>query len=634
MDTRLMQQIKDILKEFPQYWNGEELQRPIVIDDLKNYDALLISALLKNQKIRENYSIKAGDVVIFKVQEFIDILRYKDYWADSYTKYSNTIGLSSEGKYLQYNTDVVLDFPYKDCILEGGMTKEDTGKEEVFYNEIIARDEIDTLLAPKAFVNVKKFDTDGEHTVDSFSDEDNLIIKGNNLLALYSLKERYAGKIKCIYIDPPYNTEKAHFGYNDRFNHSSWLTFIRNRLEIARELLTDDGTIWISIDSNESHYLKVLTDSIFGRSNFVDEVIWQRAYAPVNLKKTLSKSHDSILVYAKNYSSEFELNKLERSDEANNRYKNPDNDPRGAWQSDNLSVGPAVEKNIYEIITPSGRKVLPPNGRSWLLSKERFRQYREENRIWFGADGNNTPRIKRFLSEVKAGVIAQTLWTYSEVGHNQDAKRELKKLFNSDIFTTPKPEKLIQRIIHIGSNENDIVLDFFMGSATTQSVAMKMNRRFIGIEQMDYINTVSVPRLQKVIEGEQGGISKDVNWQGGGSFIYAELMELNQLYMNKIDQASTKEELADLWDELDNNADLNFQLDKEKLTNELLKEHDEEEGSITFNDLTFDEQKEIFKKALDKNQLYVPYSEIEDKNVIISDDDKAFNHSFYNNEEK
>ncbi len=201
MDTRLMQQIKNILKEFPQYWNGEELQRPIVIDDLKSYDALLISALLKNQKIRENYSVKAGDVVIFKVQEFIDILRYKDYWSDSYTKYSNTIGLSSEGKYLQYNTDVVLDFPYKDCVLEGGMTKEDVGKEEVFYNEVIARDEIDTLLAPKAFVNVKKYDADGEHKVDSFSNEDNLIIKGNNLLALHSLKGRYAGKVKCIYIE-------------------------------------------------------------------------------------------------------------------------------------------------------------------------------------------------------------------------------------------------------------------------------------------------------------------------------------------------------------------------------------------------------------------------------------------------
>ncbi|HEL7513452.1 TPA: site-specific DNA-methyltransferase, partial [Enterococcus faecalis] len=275
MDTRLMKQIKDILKEFPQYWNGEELQRPIVIDDLKNYDALLISALLKNQKIRENYSIKAGDVVIFKVQEFIDILRYKDYWEDSYTKYSNTIGLSSEGKYLQYNTDVVLDFPYKDCVLEGGMTKEDTGKEEVFYNEVIARDEIDTLLAPKVLVNVKKYDADGEHKVDTFSDEDNLIIKGNNLLALHSLKERYAGKVKLILIDPPYNTSKDSFKYNDRFNRSTWLTFMRNRLDIANMLLSDEGIISIHIDNNEQAYLKVLMDEIFNEQNYLATLIWE-----------------------------------------------------------------------------------------------------------------------------------------------------------------------------------------------------------------------------------------------------------------------------------------------------------------------------------------------------------------------
>lgn len=304
MDTRLMRQIKEILKEFPQYWNGEELQRPIVIDDLKNYDALLISALLKNQKIRENYSIKAGDVVIFKVQEFIDILRYKDYWEDSYTKYSNTIGLSSEGKYLQYNTDVVLDFPYKDCILEGGMTKEDTGKEEVFYNEIIARDETDTLLAPKAFVNVKKYDVEGEHKVDTFSDEDNLIIKGNNLLALHSLKERYVGKVKCIYIDPPYNTGGDSFKYNDRFNHSTWLTFMKNRLLIAKELLLDDGILFISLDDKEAHYCKVLSDEIFGRENFIADIA-HKSRASVSNDKIISTSHNHLLMYAKKERSVF-----------------------------------------------------------------------------------------------------------------------------------------------------------------------------------------------------------------------------------------------------------------------------------------------------------------------------------------
>ncbi|CAI3486687.1 site-specific DNA-methyltransferase [Enterococcus cecorum] len=618
MDTRLMKQIKDILKEFPQYWMGGELQRPIVIDDLKSYDALLISALLKNQKIRENYSVKAGDVVIFKVQEFIDILRYKDYWSDSYTKYSNTIGLSSEGKYLQYNTDVVLDFPYKDCILEGGMTKEDTGKEEVFYNEVIARDEIDTLLAPKAFVNVKKYDVEGEHKVDTFSDEDNLIIKGNNLLALHSLKERYVGKVKCIYIDPPYNTGGDSFKYNDRFNHSTWLTFMKNRLLIAKELLLDDGILFISLDDKEAHYCKVLSDEIFGRENFIADIA-HKSRASVSNDKIISTSHNHLLMYAKK----------ERSVFANKKEYGVANDLTGFKEQDNKGLfkfvpvdGPGGAKKgnpFFEFLGVEGY---------WRFSKETMEKMYSEGRI---VKKGKTLSQKYYLEDAKNKRKTITTW-WDENFLTSSATSELTKLFENKVFDNPKNENLLKRVLEFTTKENDIVLDFFMGSATTQAVAMKMNRRFIGIEQMDYINTVSVPRLQKVIEGEQGGISKDVNWQGGGSFVYAELMELNHLYMDKIDQVSTKEELADLWNELDNNADLNFQLDKEKLVNELLKENDEEEGSITFNDLTFDEQKEIFKKALDKNQLYVPYSEIEDTNVIISDSDKSFNYSFYNGE--
>lgn len=634
MDTRLLQQIKKILREFPHYWDGNELQRPIVIEDLKNYDAILISALLKNQKVKENYSVKAGNVVIFKIQEFIDILRYKDYWADSYTKYSNTIGLASEGKYIQYNTDIVLDFPYKDCVLEGGMTKEDTGKEEVFYNEVIARDEIDTLLAPKALVNVKKYDVNGEHKVETFSEEDNLIIKGNNLLALHSLKERFAGKVKCIYIDPPYNTGGDSFKYNDRFNHSTWLTFMKNRLEVAKELLSDDGSIWLNIDDDESHYLKVLCDELFGRENFIGNIIWEKKFSPQNDATFFSDMHDHILVYCKNI-DKFKINLLARTEKMNERYKNPDNDPRGPWSSSDLTVRTYSKEYDYPIETPSGKIINPPKGRCWRTSKENLSKLISQNRIWFGESGDNVPRLKRFLTDVKQGLTPGTIWKHQEVSHNQEARKEISRLFEDTEydFSTPKPEKLLQRIIHIGSNEGDLVLDFFMGSATTQAVAMKMNRRFIGIEQMGYINTISVPRLKKVIEGEQGGISKDINWHGGGSFVYAELMELNQIYMNKIEQVSTTEELADLWHELDENADLNFQLDKEKLANELLKEHDEEEDSITFNELTLEEQKEIFKKALDKNQLYVPYSEIEDANIIISDNDKTFTHSFYNGKE-
>lgn len=337
---------------------------------------------------------------------------------------------------------------------------------------------------------------------------ENMLIHGDNLLALKALERNYAGKVKCIYIDPPYNTGSAFEHYDDNMEHSTWLTLMKPRLELLRKLLADDGSIWISIDADESHYLKVLCDEIFGRRNFIDEVVWQRAYAPVNLKKTLSRSHDIILVYAKNMDSTFTLNKLPRSTEANARYKNPDNDPRGVWKSSDISVGPAVESNIYEITTPSGRKVMPPKGRSWVLNKERFAEFVADNRIWFGEDGNNVPSIKRFLSEVKDGVVAMTLWTRDEVGDSQEGKREIKALHFDSIFDTPKQERLIQRILTLATNEGDLVLDSFLGSGTTAAVAQKMNRRYIGIEMGDHAYTHCKVRLDKVISGEdKGGIS-------------------------------------------------------------------------------------------------------------------------------
>ena len=350
------------------------------------------------------------------------------------------------------------------------------------------------------------------------SNTGNMLIHGDNLLALKALEQDYAGKVKCIYIDPPYNTGNAFEHYDDGVEHSQWLNLMKPRLMLLRNLLSNDGSIWISIDADESHYLKVMCDEVFGRKNFVDEVIWQRSYAPINLKKTLSRSHDTILVYAKDFSPSFDLNKLPRSIEANSAYKNPDNDPRGVWQSDNFSVGPVIESKLYEIETPFGRKVLPPKGRCWLLSKERYQEYLDDNRIWFGSKGEGVPRIKRFLSEVKDGITAQTLWTYQEVGHNQDAKKEAKEFNSDNVFATPKPERLIERVIMLASNEGDIILDSFLGSGTTSAVAHKMGRRWIGIELGEHAKTHCFPRLKQVVDGEQGGISKSVNWQGGGGF--------------------------------------------------------------------------------------------------------------------
>lgn len=629
LDSKIMETTKSILKDFGNTYFSDKgtLKRNKVIEDLDAYTPMLMKALLANQLIHDTYTesivIDDKSVELFKLNQFIEMFTYKEYWQDSYTKFENKIGLTAGGKFIDETADVVLDFPFKDTVLKAGMTKEDQKEaDEPFLHETIAKAEIDQLLEPKIFVNATKYDQenlDGT-SVDNF-DDDNLIIKGNNLIALHSLKEKYAGAVKLIYLDPPYNTGKD-FGYNDKFNHSAWLTFIKSRLQIAWELLSENGTIWISIDDNESHYIKVLSDSIFGRQNFINEIVWQRAYAPVNLKKTFSRSHDYIEVYAKNNSSEKELNKLPRSTESDNRYKNPDNDPRGPWKTSDFSVGPAIEKNIYEITTPSGRKVLPPSGRSWLLSPKRYADYIADNRIWFGKNGDNIPSTKRFLSEVKNGIIAQTLWTYEEVGHNQEAKKEIKMLFDgTSAFGTPKPERLLQRILTIGSNESDIVLDFFMGSATTQAVAMKMNRRFIGIEQMDYIKTVSVERLKKVIAGEQGGISKDVNWQGGGSFVYAELMEKNQGYLKDVQQAETTKQLDEVVNSMiAGGADFDFRVDVEKVL-----QYPE------YQAMALADKKQLIVKVIDKNQLYYAYSDMDDHNVqeLMSDSDIAFNKSFY-----
>lgn len=318
---------------------------------------------------------------------------------------------------------------------------------------------------------------------DKFDSEDyNFLLEGDNLHSLHLLEKTHAGKIDVIYIDPPYNTGNKDFKYNDAFvdgkdmfSHSKWLSFMERRLSLAKRLLSDSGVIFISIDDNEQAQLKLLMDEIYGNSNFLDTIIWERAYAPVNLKKHFSESHDYILAYAKDISKAVS-NGLPKSGEALARYKNPDNDPRGAWQSDNFSVGPAVEKNIYEITTPTGKKVLPPSGRSWLLSKERFEEFLADNRIYFSSNGNGVPRTKRFLSEVRQTAVPMTIWKYEEVGHSQLASQDLKKLFDGKSkFTYPKPVGLVSRVIRLYSKKDSIVFDFFAGSGTTGQAVIELN---------------------------------------------------------------------------------------------------------------------------------------------------------------
>ena len=351
---------------------------------------------------------------------------------------------------------------------------------------------------------------------------ENMIIHGDNLLALKALEQEYAGRVKCVYIDPPYNTGSAFEHYDDNLEHSTWLSLIIPRLRILRNLMSEDGSIWISIDDDEGHYLKVLCDEIFGRGNFVNTVIWEKKYSPQNDAKWLSDSHDFVLVYAKNKEI-WRPNLLPRNEAMNSRYKNPDNDQRGAWKPGDLSVKTYNENTDYPITTPTGRVVNPPAGYCWRISKERLQEMIADNRIWFGKDGNNVPSIKRFLTEVKDGMTAMTLWKYTEVGHNQEARKEVVVFNPKSVFATPKPERLIERVLTLGSNTGDLVLDSFLGSGTTAAVAHKMGRRYIGIELGDQCYTHVLPRLKAVVDGEQGGISKTVDWNGGGGFKFYEL---------------------------------------------------------------------------------------------------------------
>jgi adenine-specific DNA-methyltransferase len=356
----------------------------------------------------------------------------------------------------------------------------------------------------------------------SFGDRNNqnMLIHGDNLLALKALEQDFTGKIKCIYIDPPYNTGNAFEHYDDSLEHSIWLNLMKPRIEMLHRLLSNDGSLWISIDDDECHYLKVLCDEIFGRKNFVNNVIWEKKYSPQNDAKWLSDSHDHILVFTKN-KEVWRPNLLSRTEDMDKRYKNPDNDPRGPWKPADFSVKTYSKSSDYPITLPSGRIVNPPQSRCWVTSKSRYEEFVQDNRIWFGESGNNVPSQKKFLSEVKQGSVSKTIWTRNEVGDNQEAKKEVKAFINEDVFATPKPERLIERIITLASSLNDFVLDSFLGSGTTAAVAQKMGRKWIGVELGEHCDTHCLPRLKKVVTGEdQGGISKAVIWQGGGGFKY------------------------------------------------------------------------------------------------------------------
>ncbi|MGF0088500.1 DNA methyltransferase [Streptococcus hyointestinalis] len=644
-ETKLQKALRMVVESFGDlYVSDGILKKDIIIADLDNYNVDLVGKVLCDTVLKEAFTETIGGMVILKINEIIQMLETDDYWSNSYTRYTNKIGLSSHGRFIDDSSEVVLDFPYKDTILKAGMSKEDVAKDdarESFLNEIVAREEIDVLLDKKVFKNVLKYDDRGASEVSEITYTDNLIIKGNNLLALHSIKERFAGKVKLIYLDPPYNTgSEDKFIYNDSFTMSSWLTFMKNRLEVAKDLLSEDGLIFVHIDVSRANsskikgtsmqpYLHILLDEIFGKENYIGTLHWKKKKQPSFLSR-IAGVMETILIFAidekriEKLSISGSTDKTKRVDNASNpeservifkgiEYKGKEKDTiikAGTYKNKTMSVTYLDDVVIKGGITQNDFRALA----QWRISQDKVNGYVEEKLLYI----NNQNTFRRYASKDELGKAKSITDLLLDWGQNQDATAEIKALFEDKVFDTPKPERLLMNLIKSHTEQGDLVLDFFMGSATTQAVAHKMNRQYIGIEQMDYVKTVSVERLKKVIEGEQGGISKDVDWKGGGSFIYAELMDKNTTFINAVLAAQSSDELKEVFNDMKNTLDFDFRVDLREVSQSLWDEE-------------LEVQKKILVQIIDKNQLYHNYSEIEDETVKsqLADSDIAFNKSFY-----
>lgn len=543
-------------------------------------------------------------------------------------------------KFLKNSENVVLNFPFKDCVLQGSCDKDDSKTKEIFLNDIISKDEIDVLFDKKVLCDFKKFGDDEKNLQDTIkSDKINLILKGNNLLALHTLKSKFEGKVKLIYIDPPYNTGNDSFNYNDNFNHSTWLTFMKNRLEIAREFLRDDGVIFVQCDDNEQAYLKVLMDEIFGRENFVASFprVTKKAGKSTN---AISKNHDYILMYKKQILDIKQIKVDSDSYSLKDKFYNK----RGGYKLNQTLDYDSLQYNKtmdYEVEI-NNIKFYPGGIEKW---KERQKgKFNKIDWVWRWSKDKLKFGLKNGFIEIKGDRIYTKTYFNATISKNKPyivetiqrgknltslefvenqysndmASKNIQQIFNQkNLFNYSKPEALLQRIIEISTNENDIVMDFFLGSATTAAVAHKMNRQYIGIEQMDYIESVSIERLKKVIEGEQGGISKTINWQGGGSFIYAKLMPLNAYFKDEILNAD-ENKFSQIYEKLQKIAFIDFRIDLQKL----LKDNE-------FINLSLDDKKSVLIECLDKNMDYVLLSDINDEIYDIDENTKILNKAFY-----
>jgi adenine-specific DNA-methyltransferase len=642
----LFNDLKNALKRDERVFvDGKILKNKLTELALK-FDDQLLSLLLENKGLKEQFfidkKIKEKDVFLFNKDEFIKFINNKEFLPDSFTAFKNQIGLKNDEGYLKDSNEVVLVWPFKDCVLEGGQEKEDDGRNEIFYNETLAPDEVSRLFDKKVLSNFRKFDSknikNGIKEFDIIAN-DNLVVKGNNLLVLHSLKEKFRNKVKLIYIDPPYNTGGDSFKYNDKFNHSSWLTFMKNRLEVSKELLSEDGLIFVQIDDNEFAHLKLLMDEIYENQNFIQIVEIKANVGAANEYQNpfMPKNCEYGLIYSKNkknykYKPTWIKSDVDRA--YNKIVINPRETNFKKWKI--AGINEILEKklgkkysekevyefyiqnanNIFQTISPKGvgsglKKAMSESvGKKWSIYK------REEKDDIMCFDG----RMVRFYSK-NLGLIDNekcfvrelgSLWTdIAWMGIAKEGGIELKK--------GKKPEKLLKRIINLSTEKGDLVLDFFAGSGTTCAVAHKMGRRYIGIEQMDYIHDLPEARLKNVINGDSSGISKDkdINWTGGGSFVYAELKEWNEKYIADIQKAKSDSQLISIYKEMRKEAFFRYEIEKNKF----------EESE--FKKLTIPERKEILLKCIDKNHLYVNYDEINDKEYGISEEDKKMNNRFY-----
>lgn len=645
----LLDDLMFLFRKDDRIMSGGRLQKRELITLVNDLDPSVMKALLSHADMRRYFFKQVDEVFLFDKIKFQKFLSNKTFLENSYTIFKNKIGLASGDEYLSTQKNVVLAWPYKDCVLRGGQTKEDRRRNEIFLNETLAPSEIDRLLHPKAFTGFVKYSAKKKQYPDEINSSDNFIIRGNNLLVLYSLLPVFAGKIKLIYIDPPYNTGSDSFLYNDSFGHSTWLTFMKNRLEVAWKLLSPDGCIFIQIDDTEFAYLKVLCDEIFGRKNFKENIVLKSSTESgvnaINVKRgeRLFKVKEHILFYSKSPSFRFKPFYTKTNYNINYRYevvKKKDKyhiaDLRKQFLAKSGGIKntkePFFEKkaekefiayalknpeNIYSVeknIKKAGAKFKAFAAAN--KNKKTVEEYlNSSNKISLVYDGGVlVPLKERIVNENGSnyfGVLASDLWL--------------------DIGTTPsneggvsfgngkKPEKLLKRIIEMATDENDIVLDYHLGSGSTAAVAHKLNRRYIGIEQLDYGENDAIARLQNVINGDQTGISKVINWNGGGSFIYFELRKCNELFVEKIKEAKTDKQLKIILDDILKSTFLHYSVDKNTLK-------DNEKEWINFN---LQQKKDLLKSLLDLNFLYLPYSEIEDKDYSIPAKEIQLNQQFY-----